>query len=134
MKDKQYIVYHIDTLKVIDTFGYWGKRIMNLLDTNTMYAWINTTHPAHQGILAGITEANKPAIQSTHLIDYGPGYSAELAIVCGNYCRRLRRYVFGGDIEVTKWQRILPGAKLIPCVSPMIESAGSGMLNTSDNR
>ena len=59
MKDKRYIVYHMDTLKVIDTFDFWGKRIMNLLDTNSSYAWINTTHPAHQDILTSLTETNK---------------------------------------------------------------------------
>lgn len=129
MNNKQYIVYHGDTLKVIDTFGFWGKRIMNLLDTNGAYRWINTTHPAHQDILARL---NKP-VQSTHLIDYGTGFTPEIGVVCGNYYRALRHYVFDGTLALTAWARIPAGAKLIPCVSPMIESVGSGMLNTADN-
>jgi hypothetical protein len=71
---------------------------------------------------------------STHLIAYEP-YGHELAIVCGNYCRRLRRFIFSGDVVLTPWERIPThrGAKLIECVEPIIESEGNGMLSTSDN-
>lgn len=73
-------------------------------------------------------------MNSTHLIDFGCGYSSELAIVCGNYYRGLRTFIFGGGRHLTNWRRIPTEATLIPCVSPIVEVEGLGLLNTSDNR
>lgn len=70
---------------------------------------------------------------STHLVDFGAGKSSELAIVCGKYCRSLRKSVFGGSIKITGWYRLPINAILIPCRSLMIQLEGSGPLNTSDN-
>jgi len=55
----EYIVYDRETLKIVDSFVCWGKRIMNLLDKHSTYAWINTTHPAHQDILTSLTAKNQ---------------------------------------------------------------------------
>jgi hypothetical protein len=71
---------------------------------------------------------------STHMITYDNAAS-ELAIVCGNYCRRLRKFIFSGDVVLTPWERIptFRGAELTPCIKPIIESEGAGMLNSCDN-
>lgn len=74
---------------------------------------------------------------STHLLDFGSGYGLELAIVCGNYCRRVRDNIFGGGSYLAEWARVphfgRNTTKLIPCTEPIVLVEGSGMLNTSDN-
>jgi hypothetical protein len=72
-------------------------------------------------------------MKSTHLVDYGTGKSPALAIVCGNYYRPLRKFLFGGNSKVLPWQRMPADVRLISCEVPMIEKEGSGMLGTSDN-
>jgi len=72
-------------------------------------------------------------VYSTHVVDYGEGKISELAIVCGNYYRPFRKFVFGGSHELLSWMCLPVGATLIPCASPMLERTSSGMLNTSDN-
>lgn len=72
-------------------------------------------------------------MNSTHLIDFGPGRSASLAIVCGNYYRLFKTFVFGGAKRLVEWKRMPEDVTLIPCVSPIVESEGFGLLNTSDN-
>jgi len=58
---------------------------------------------------------------STHLLDFGTSRIPQLAIVCGNYCRRLRSYV-SGDVRLSEWQRIPSYTKeVIPCVEPIVE-------------
>lgn len=59
---------------------------------------------------------------------------AVLCFIIGNYCKILRKSLFGGDIHVTKWQRIPANYQsLIPCVENMIETEGAGLSNWSDN-
>ena len=70
---------------------------------------------------------------STHLLVY-PNAVAELAVICGNYVRRLRTYIFSNDVVLTGWERLRDwDIEIVPCVEPIVESKGSGMLNTSDN-
>lgn len=73
-------------------------------------------------------------LQSTHLVDFGAGKSSELAIVCGNYFRVQRSYIFSGNVSITGWMRMPANVILIPCVLEMVETKSEGMLNTSDNR
>jgi hypothetical protein len=52
-----YIVYN-DAFIIVKTFQYWGKAIMNYLDQNPSFYWVNTTHPAHKKTIEYINEAN----------------------------------------------------------------------------
>lgn len=71
--------------------------------------------------------------KSTHLVEYGRGRSAELAIVCGNYYRALRSFVFGGGVQLMPWKRIPENALITPCSEMLYEIEPCGMLGTSDN-
>lgn len=70
---------------------------------------------------------------STHLVDFGTGKTPALAVVCGNYYKPLRKFLFSGNSKIMPWQRMPADVRLIPCVAPMVEKEGSGILGTSDN-
>lgn len=73
---------------------------------------------------------------STHLIDFGVGYGFELAVVCGNYCRRLRTYV-SGRVQLAPWTKIpnwRKGIQLTPCVEPLIEKEPEGICDFMADR
>lgn len=73
---------------------------------------------------------------STHMIIY-PKSLPELAVICGNYCRRLRTFSFSKDVVLTPWERLpsiyRTGITIVNCIEPLQERKGKGMLNTSDN-
>ena len=66
MAKKEYFIVYNESFEIERCFEYWGKAIMNYLDENPSFAWINTgqTLPYHREILARIKQAN---IQKTDL-------------------------------------------------------------------
>lgn len=74
---------------------------------------------------------------ATHYVDYGPGRSIALAIVCGNYYRVVKSFVFGGGSQLMPWARIPENCTICRCsetmVEPIIEIEPCGILGTSDN-
>lgn len=58
---KQYIVYNTKTLKIYDTFEFYGKSLVRCLENYRDSFWLNTSHPKTTEILNRIKAVNNLA-------------------------------------------------------------------------